>query len=103
MFGFTLHPIEYFVVCQVWIIALFDLFDFACLNLNCGCLPKIILLVAFIYFDNPQKYLFKNTTFKFYIWVLRKPLCILYFILSQKNYSISLFEKWHFNKPHMFY
>ena len=34
--------------------------------------------------------------------MLRKPLCNLYFILSQKLFYF-IIQKWHFNKPHVFY
>ena len=74
--GIYITPNLIFCCLPSLINALFDLFDFACMNLICVCLPKIILLVAFIYFDKPQKYLFKNTIFQSYIWVLSKPLCI---------------------------
>ena len=40
------------------------LFVFACLKFDLCLFAQIILLVAFNYFDKPQKYLFKNTILK---------------------------------------
>ena len=59
MSGFIYCPIKYFDDCQVWTNVLFDLFEFACLEFDLWLFAKIILLVAFIYYE-PQKYLSKN-------------------------------------------
>ena len=83
MSGFIL-PNKIFCCCQVSLNALYDLFEFACLNLNCGCLPKINLLVAFIYFAMTQKYLFKNTTLKL-TYGCQANLYVLFILSSIKN------------------
>ena len=64
MFGFILYPIKYFDVCQVCIIALFDLLDYACLKIELWLFAQNYFISGFIYFDKPQKYLFKNTILK---------------------------------------
>ena len=78
--------------------ALFDLFEIACLKID-WLLPQTILLVAFNYFDKPQ-----SICLKYYFKILHKGAkqTFMYLFLSLKNYFISLFEKWHFNKPHVF-
>ena len=100
IWDYIILPNKIFCCLQSLSNALFDLFDIACLILIHGCLLKLFYQWLFNYNSKPQKYLFKNTILKSYIKVSNKPLCILYFILSQKLFHY--FKSGILNKPHIF-
>ena len=103
MLGLYYTQFNILLIAKVWIIALCELFDIACLKFEWCLFAQIILIVAFIYFSKPQKYLFKNTTSKNLHMGAKKTFMYFIFYSLSKNYFNSLFGKWHFNKSHMFY
>ena len=87
-------PNKIFCCLQVWFIALIDLFDYACLNLIYGCCSNYFISGYLIILASHKSFCLKILLLKSYIRVLRKPLCILYFI-SLKNYFKVAFKISH--------